>query len=306
VDIGRSLGCDGHKTNSGSLQYTTVSPRLADDVQRLALHAGWAANITYTDPPNPNWNRRYLVKIIRRRCFPQINHGHAKTQKGQVERVVQSDEPVHGITVPNGILYVRVNGKPVWTGNSGRYGNKGVVSAIIPDEQMLQDAQGRPIDMAVSPTSVVTRINPAQILETALGKVAEKTGKPIAVENFAPRDNVKYVKSELRKHGLKDTETLLDPYTGKKITDVLVGPQYTQKLMKTTTTNFSARGVEDYDVNQQPSAGGPKGAKGIGRMELNALVAHDARNILREKSILTSQKTMSGGVRTSLDCPHQH
>lgn len=173
---------------------------------------------------------------------------------------------------------------------AGRYGNKGVVSAIMPDEQMLQDEQGRPIDMAISPTSVVTRINPAQILETALSKVAEKTGKPIAVENFAPRDNLKYVKSELRKHGLKDTETITDPHTGKKIRGVLVGPQFTQKLMKTTTTNFSARGVEDYDVNQQPSAGGPKGAKGIGRMELNALLAHNARNILREKSVLTSQK----------------
>ena len=173
---------------------------------------------------------------------------------------------------------------------AGRYGNKGVISAIVPDDQMLQDENGKPLDLAISPTSVVTRINPAQILETALGRVAEKTGKPIAVENFAPRDNVQYVKDELKKHGLKDTETITDPTTGKKIKNVLVGPQYTMKLMKTTSTNYSARGVEDYDVNQQPSAGGPKGAKGVGRMEFNALVAHDARNILREMSTLKSQK----------------
>lgn len=173
---------------------------------------------------------------------------------------------------------------------AGRFGNKGVVSAIVPDDQMLQDEKGRPIDIAISPTSVVTRVNPAQILETALGRVAEKTGKPIAVENFAPRDNVKYVKSELRKHGLKDTETITDPITGKKIKGVLVGPQYTMKMMKTTDTNYSARGIESYDVNQQPSSGGPTGAKGIGRMEFNALVAHDARNILRETSTLKTQK----------------
>lgn len=173
---------------------------------------------------------------------------------------------------------------------SGRFGNKGVVSVIVPDEQMLQDEQGRPIDIAISPTSVVTRVNPAQILETALARVAEKTGKPIAVENFAPRDNVKFVKSELRKHGLKDTETITDPITGKKIPGVLVGPQYTMKLMKTTDTNFSARGIESYDVNQQPSSGGPTGAKGMGRMEFNALVAHNARNILREISTLKTQK----------------
>lgn len=173
---------------------------------------------------------------------------------------------------------------------AGRYGNKGVVSAIVPDEQMLQDEQGRPIDMAISPTSVIGRVNPAQILETALGRVAEKTGKPIAIDNFAPRDNVQFVKDELKKHGLKDTETITDPATGKKIKNVLVGPQYTMKLMKTTSTNFSARGVEDHDVNQQPSSGGPKGAKGIGRLEFNALIAHDARNILKETSVLKSQK----------------
>jgi len=173
---------------------------------------------------------------------------------------------------------------------AGRYGNKGVVSAIIPDDQMLQDENGNPIDMAVSPTSVVTRINPAQVLETALARVAEKTGKRIIIENFADRDNVAYVKAELKKHGLKDTETITDPQTGKKISGVLVGPQFTQKLMKTTATNFSARGVDDYDVNQQPSAGGPKGAKGIGRMEFNALVAHDARNVVQETAALRSQR----------------
>jgi len=173
---------------------------------------------------------------------------------------------------------------------AGRYGNKDVVSSIVPDDQMLRDENDNPIDMAISPTSVVTRINPAQILETALGRVVEKTGKPIAIDNFAPRDNVQYVKDELKKHGLKDTETITDPMTGKKIKGVLVGPQYTMKLMKTTSTNFSARGVEDHDANQQPSSGGPKGAKGIGRLEFNALLAHDARNILKETSVLKSQK----------------
>lgn len=283
------LGCAERLTKSNSLTYTTVSSQLADDMQRLALHAGWAANITITHPTNPTQRPKYNVHIMRE-CTPEINHGHRKRQRGQQEAIVVSDEPVYGVTVPNSVMYVRVNGKPVWTGNSGRYGNKGVVSAILPDEHMLQDEKGRPIDMAISPTSVVTRINPAQILETALARVAEKTGKPIAVDNFAPRDNVQYVKSMLKKHNLKDTETLIDPTTGKKLPNILVGPQYTFKLMKTTSTNFSARGIEDYDVNQQPSAGGPTGAKGMGRLEFNALLAHNARNILRETAVLKSQK----------------
>lgn len=173
---------------------------------------------------------------------------------------------------------------------SGSYGDKGVVSAIVPDHQFLQDEAGNPIDIAIAPSSVVTRLNPAQILETALGKVAAKTGKPIKVSNYAPRDNLRYVKDELKKHGLSDTETLVDPTTGKKIPKVFVGNRYIMKLMKTTDTNYSARGVEDYDINQQPSRGGAAGAKGMGRMEFNALLAHDARNVLQEIAALKSQK----------------
>jgi len=284
------IGCDGHKTQSGSIGYTTISPQLADDVQRLALHAGWAANIIPKQPSNERWRSAYSVRIIRSKCRPQMNHGHTHTQSAQSEEMVVSDEPVYGVTVPNGVLYVRVNGKPVWSGNSSRYGDKGIVSAIIPDEQMIQDESGSPIDVAISSSSVISRINPAQVLETALAKVAKKTGKPIAIENFADRDNVKWVKSELKKHGLKDTETITDPTTGKKIKNVLVGPKYTMKLFKSTDTNYSARGIESYDANQQPSSGGSQGAKGIGRLVFNALLAHDARNILQESAVLKSQK----------------
>jgi DNA-directed RNA polymerase beta subunit len=173
---------------------------------------------------------------------------------------------------------------------SGRYGNKGVVSKIIPDDQMVTDEKGRVVDLIVSSASVVSRINPSQVLETALAKVADKTGKPVIVESFSGNNNVEWVKKQLKKHGLKDIETVTDPTTGKKIKGVLVGPQYTYKLFKSTETNFSARGVEDYDSNLQPSQGGAHGAKGLGRMEINALIAHDARNILRDAATLKSQR----------------
>lgn len=175
---------------------------------------------------------------------------------------------------------------------ANRYGAKGVVSMIVPDDQMLQDTDGKPIDVAITPAGVISRLNPAQILEAAVAKVAQKTGKPIHIENFAPRDNLQWVKDQLKKHGLSDTETLVDPATGKKLKNVLVGPQYTYKLMKTTETNYSARGLGDgdYDVNQQPGTGGPTGSKGMGRLEFNALVAHDARNILKEIATLKSQR----------------
>jgi DNA-directed RNA polymerase subunit beta len=173
---------------------------------------------------------------------------------------------------------------------SGRFGDKGVVSTIVPDDQMIQDETGRPIDVLLSPATVMTRLNPAQILEAGIAKVAQKTGKPIAVENFSGRNNVDWVKGLLKENGLKDKETVFDPITGKSMPGVFVGPRYFLKLFKTTDTNYSARGVEDYDVNQQPSRGGISGAKSLGRLTFNGLLAHNARGILKESAVLKSQK----------------
>lgn len=173
---------------------------------------------------------------------------------------------------------------------TGRHGNKGVVSRIIPDEHMLQDESGKPLEVLYTSAGVISRINPAQILETVVAKVAKKTGKPIAIENFSGRDNVQWAKNLMKEHGIKDKETLFDPVSGKKIPGILVGPQYVLRLFKTTETNFAARGTGAYDVNQQPIKGGDEGAKAVGKMEFNALVAHNARNVLRETSTIKSQK----------------
>jgi len=173
---------------------------------------------------------------------------------------------------------------------SGRFGNKGVIAKIVPDAQMVKDEKGNPIDVLFTSAGIISRVNPAQVLEAALGKVAEKTGKPIAIDNFEDRDNVKWVKGLLKEHGLKDKETVYDPITGKSIPGVFVGRSYILKLFKSAYTNWSAHGPEKYDINQQPSRGGDEGAKGIGKMEFDALVAHNARNVLREAASIKSQK----------------
>jgi DNA-directed RNA polymerase beta subunit len=172
-----------------------------------------------------------------------------------------------------------------------RFGNKGVIAKIVPDHQMIQDAQGRPVDLLFTSAGIVSRINPAQVIETALGKVAEKTGKPIVIPQYTPgRDNVAFAKKLLEEHGLSDKETVLDPVTGKKVPNVLVGKSYILKLFKTTDSNWAAHGAEKYDYNQQPARGGDEGAKGIGKMEFDGLVAHNARNVLREAASIKSQR----------------
>ena len=174
---------------------------------------------------------------------------------------------------------------------SNRFGNKGVIAKIVPDHQMMHDEKGRPIDLLFTSAGIVSRINPAQTIETALGKVAEHTGQPIIVPQYtAGRDNVQFAKDLLAKHGLKDKETVTDPITGKQIPGVMVGKSYILKLFKTTDSNWAAHGAERYDYNQQPARGGDEGAKGIGKMEFDGLVAHNARNVLREAASIKSQR----------------
>lgn len=207
----------------------------------------------------------------------------------------EHDHPGEVIDVVKGPEQVSVTVKvrePMRIGDklSNRFGGKGVISKIIPDAQMIHDGSDKPLDIIVTSAGVVSRINPGQIIEAALGKVAEKTGKPIIVNNFDPRDNVQFAKDQLKANGLKDKETVFDPITGKYIPNVFVGRAYFLKLFKTTDSNWSSHGVDRYDFNEQPAKGGEEGAKAIGKMEFDGLVAHNARNVLREASSIKSQR----------------
>lgn len=174
---------------------------------------------------------------------------------------------------------------------ANRFGGKGVVSEIVPDERMVQDEKGKPIDVLFTSAGIVSRINPGQVVEAALGKVVEKTGKPIVMAQFNEKDNVQFAKDLLKEHGIKDKETVYDPISGKHIDNIFVGRSFIHKLFKSTETNYSARGVSAYDINLQPTKGGEEGAKGLGRMEINALLAHNARNVLKESLTLKSEKS---------------
>ena len=185
--------------------------------------------------------------------------------------------------------------KPLQLGDkiAGSYGNKGVCAKILPDDQMPRDEDGNVLDGIFTSAGVISRINPAQILESALGKVAKKTGKVYEIENYSKPDYVKFVKDELKKHNVSDTETLTDPVTGKKIPGVFVGVQHCHKLFKTTDTNFAARGIDGgYDQDDAPSGNGITGPKALGGMEVNALIAHNARSLLREGTVLRGARNL--------------
>ena len=240
--------------------------------------------------------KNIIGKFVKYLTDADCSRAHAfctELYANQTEELYTPTEPtpVYGITVPSGVVFVRRKGKTVWSGNSGSYGNKGVISRVVPDADMIQQTNGEVIDVAMTPAGVPGRINPAQILETALGKVAKKTGKPYAIENFGVGDYVKFAKNELIKNKVSETDDLIDPQTGKKIKNVFTGYQYVHKGMKTSDTGFAARGIDGpHDQDEAPTGSGEEGPKGIGGMEVNALVGHNARAILHESSALRSSK----------------
>lgn len=175
---------------------------------------------------------------------------------------------------------------------TGLHGNKGVVSAILEDDEMPH-ANGKPLDMILNPASVTSRINLGQVFEAAAGKIAEKTGKPYKTKVFEHGDGkaiVKHLQDELAQHGLSDTDKVYDPKTGHVYGEkVLTGPQYILKLNKTTDANYSARSVGGYDNNAQPTKGGDDGAKSVGYMEFLGLLGSNARANLKEIGTVKSE-----------------
>lgn len=170
------------------------------------------------------------------------------------------------------------------------YGDKGVVSRIIPDAKMPHDSQGRPIELLLNPLGVLARNNTAQVYEALLGKVAEKTGKPVIVPGFHEGSLIDYVKKQLQDNRLSDTDTLDDPETGRKIPGVLTGVRYMMKLHHTAEAKGGGRDIGAYTAEGIPAKGGDFSSKRIGTMETNAIISHGATEVLRDAKMIRGQR----------------
>ena len=180
---------------------------------------------------------------------------------------------------------------------AGRYGNKGIVTKIVPDHEMPHTPDGRHIEVALNPSGVPGRMNIGQVLETAASKIVEKTGKTYLVQNFNGENQLSKVRDELKKHGISDTEDLHDPVTNQKLGTALVGNQHMIKLHHQVDKKVSVRSgmnlpggeVEKYDINLQPSGGGHAGGQSMDPLGLYSLLAHGARANIREMQTWKSE-----------------
>jgi hypothetical protein len=183
--------------------------------------------------------------------------------------------------------------KPAKVGDKlyGRYGNKGVIGAILPDDHMpkVKDT-GEHVEVVLNPIGITSRINPAQVHETLLGKVAAKTGKGYKIPGFTAENYIDVVEHELKKHGVKESETVVDPITNRDIDHIVTGKQFIMKYNKTSDDAYSSRDISDYTAEGRPSTGGAEGSKSISQMEMNALLVHGARSNIRDISTYKGER----------------
>nr|Q3ATP5.1 RecName: Full=DNA-directed RNA polymerase subunit beta; Short=RNAP subunit beta; AltName: Full=RNA polymerase subunit beta; AltName: Full=Transcriptase subunit beta [Chlorobium chlorochromatii CaD3] len=169
---------------------------------------------------------------------------------------------------------------------AGRHGNKGVVGKILPVEDMPFMADGTPVDIVLNPLGVPSRMNIGQLYETSLGWAAKKLGVKFKTPIFNGA-TYEEVQRELERAGLPThgKVSLFDGRTGERFDDeVTVGYIYMLKLSHLVDDKIHARSTGPYSlITQQPLGGKAQfGGQRFGEMEVWALEAYGASNILRE------------------------
>jgi DNA-directed RNA polymerase subunit beta len=169
---------------------------------------------------------------------------------------------------------------------AGRHGNKGVVSRILPEEDMPYLPDGTPVEVVLNPLGVPSRMNVGQILETHLGWAAKALGLWVSSPVFEGAAETE-IKALLKKAKLPETgqSVLYDGRTGEAFQGpVTVGYMYTMKLHHLVDDKIHARSIGPYSlVTQQPLSGKAQfGGQRLGEMEVWALQAYGAASTLQE------------------------
>ncbi len=184
---------------------------------------------------------------------------------------------------------------------AGRHGNKGVISKVLPIEDMPFLPDGTPVDIILNPLGVPHRMNIGQIMETHLGWAANALGFKIATPVFdgASEEDIEEL---LRRAGLPETGKvqLFDGRTGEPFDEpITVGYTYMLKLAHLVEDKVHARSTGPYSlITQQPLGGKAQfGGQRFGEMEVWALEAYGAANILQEILTVKSDDVV-GRVKT--------
>ena len=219
---------------------------------------------------------------------------------GKIGRVVgvrvfsreQGDKLQAGVIKTIQVSVARMRKVQVGDKLAGRHGNKGVISTILPEEDMPYLPDGKPVDMILSPLGIISRMNIGQVLETHLGWAASKLGYKVAVPSMAGASE-EMIKDELKKAGLPEDGKIYvyDGRTGKRFQQkTTVGVIYFMKLMHMVEDKLHMRSIGPYSlITQQPLGGKAQfGGQRFGEMEVWALEGYGAAHTLQEMLTIKS------------------
>ncbi|MCK4350830.1 MAG: DNA-directed RNA polymerase subunit beta [Candidatus Krumholzibacteria bacterium] len=204
----------------------------------------------------------------------------------EAERVMRGDELPPGVSKLVKVYVARKRKISVGDKMAGRHGNKGVVSILVPEEDMPYLADGTPVEIILNPLGVPSRMNVGQVLETHLGWAGYKLGKKYATPIFDGA-SIGEIKKILNSAGLPESgkATLYDGINGEPFdTEITVGYIYMMKLSHLVDDKIHARSIGPYSlVSQQPLGGKAQfGGQRFGEMEVWALEAYGAAYSLQE------------------------
>jgi hypothetical protein len=265
---GMMLG-DGHTMANGTRRYDTSSTKLADQFQRLCLHAGYSTNKrmkcdtgysttiksghragTVVTATVPAWR----LTIIESQNEPLVNKNLPDIQLDRFEKYTGK---VYCCEMDNkdGIIYVRRDGMPVWCGQS-RMGQKGTIGILLPSIDMPFNKHGTRPDIILNPNAIPSRQTVGQLLESLVGKVAAldcREGDGTPFENI----DMSYVEKRLEELGFDSHgyEELYNGMTGEKLKfKIFMGVNYYQRLkhMVQDKLHGRARGPRTLLTRQPP------------------------------------------------------
>jgi len=263
--------------------YYTSSNELADNFQRLCLHAGYSCN-KYIKSDTNYWT----LKIIIKENEPIVNKW---IDKKFMDKWVDFDDKVFCCTVPRGegIIYVRRNGLTVWSGQS-RSAQKGCVGMIYHQSDMPFSKSGITPDIIMNPHAIPSRMTMAQLMECIMGKACCYIGARGDSTPFT-QCSVESIASVLEQSGYEryGNEILYNGRTGEQIqTEIFIGPTYYQRLKHMVADKQHVRGSNGPIVmlTRQPAEGRARaGGLRFGEMERDGIVAHGAASFLKERML---------------------
>ena len=239
--------------------------------------------------PDENWTED---EKINERIDELLDYANEQLQlideqvERQIERLTRGDELPPGIAQLVKVYVAKKRKLAVGDKMAGRHGNKGVVAYIAPEEDMPFLEDGTPVDIALNPLGVPSRMNLGQIFETHLGMAAHALGLHVATPVFDGA-SLEEVKVLLDEANLPDDgkQVLHDGRTGARIDKrVTVGYIYMLKLSHLVADKIHARSIGPYSlVTQQPLGGKAQfGGQRFGEMEVWALEAYGSAYTLQE------------------------